>query len=63
MEQLVQQDMHLEDIEVDISSSTIGSRNREVQDTQRDTQEFVGAPRKSTRQRRELTKFNYYVAL
>ncbi|KAH9291809.1 hypothetical protein KI387_043002 [Taxus chinensis] len=63
MEQLVQQDMHLEDIEVDISSSTVGSRNREVQDTQRDTQEFVGAPRKSTRQRREPAKFNDYVAL
>ncbi|KAH9292825.1 hypothetical protein KI387_042000, partial [Taxus chinensis] len=63
MEQLVQQDMHLEDLEVDISSSTVGSRNREVQNTQRDTQEFVGAPRKSTRQRKEPAKFNDYVAL
>ena len=49
MEQLVQHDMHLEDIEVDISSSIVGSRNCEVEETQRDTQEFVGAPRKSIR--------------
>ena len=42
---------------------TIGSRNGEVQDTQRDTQEFVGASRKRTRQQRQATKFNEYVAL
>ena len=63
MEQQVQQEMHLEDLEVDISSSTIGKKNHEVPDTQRDTQEFVGAPRKSTRQRRKPAKFNDYVAL
>ena len=45
----MQQEMHLEDLEVDILSSTVGSRNCEVQETLRDTQEFVGAPRKSTR--------------
>jgi hypothetical protein len=61
MEQLVQQDMHQEDTEVDISSSIVGSRNREVQ--QRDTQELVGAPRRSTRERRQPAKFNDYVAL
>lgn len=55
--------MHLEDLEVDISSSTVGSRNHVVPNTQRDTQEFVGAPRKSTRQRRQPAKFNDYVAL
>ena len=55
--------MHLEDLAVDISSSIIGNRNIEVPDTQRDTREFVGAPRKSTRQRRQLAKFNDYVAL
>ena len=37
MEQQVQQEMHLEDLEVDISSSTVGNRNHEVPDTQRDT--------------------------
>ena len=63
MEQQVQQEMHLEDLEVDISSSTVGNRNHEVPDTQRDTQEFVGAPRKSMRYRRQPSKFNYYVAL
>ena len=46
----MQKEMCQEDIEVDISSSTVGSKNREVLDTQRDTQEFVGAPRKSTRE-------------
>ena len=55
--------MHLEDIEVDISSSIVGKKNHEVPDTQRDTQEFVGTPRKSTRQRRKPAKFNDYVAL
>ena len=55
--------MHLEDLEVDISSSTVGNKNHEVPYTQRDTQEFVGTPRKSTRQRRKPTKFNDYVAL
>ena len=59
LEQQVQQ----EDLEVDISSSTVGSRNHEVLDTQRDTQEFVGAPRRSTRQQRQPSKFNDYVAL
>ena len=61
MEQLVQQDMHQEDTEVDISSSIVGNRNHEVQ--QRDTQELVGAPRRSTRERRQPAKFNDYVAL
>ena len=55
--------MHLEDLDVDISSSRIGSRNFEVPNTQRDTQEFVGDPRKSTRQQRQPAKFNDYVAL
>ena len=41
--------MHLEDLEVDISSSIVGSRNHEVLDTQRDTHDFVGARRKSVR--------------
>ena len=45
----MQQEMHLEDLEVAISSSIVGSKNHEVLDTQRDTQEFVGPPRKSTR--------------
>ena len=55
--------MHLEDLEVEISSSIVGSRNHEVLDTQTGIQEFVGAPRKSTRQQRQLAKFNDYVAL
>ena len=55
--------MHLEDLEVDISSSTVGNKNHEVPHTQRDSQEFVGAPRKSTRQWRKPTKLNDYVAL
>lgn len=59
----MQKEMHLEDLEVDISSSTVGSKNREVQETQKDTKEFEGAPRKSTRQRRQPSKFNDYVAL
>ena len=54
--------MHLEDLEV-VSSSIVGNRNHEVPDTQRDTQEFVGTPRKSTRQQRKPTKFNDYVTL
>ena len=33
MEQQVQQEMHLEDLEVDISSSIVGNRNHEVPDT------------------------------
>ena len=41
--------MHLEDLEVDITSSIVGTRNHEVQETLRDTQEFVEAPRKSIR--------------
>ena len=55
--------MYLEDLEVDISLSTISSRNREVQETLRNTREFVGAPRKSTRHWRQPAKFNDYVAL
>lgn len=55
--------MHLEDLEVEISSFIVGNKNHEVLDTQRDTQEFVGTPRKSTRQRRKPTKFNDYVGL
>lgn len=50
MGQQVQYEMDLEDIEVDISSFTIGSKNHKVLNTQRDTQKFVGAPGKSTRQ-------------
>ena len=45
----MQHKMHLEDLEVDISSSIVGSKNHEALNTQRDTQEFVGAPKKSTR--------------
>ncbi|XP_057858119.1 uncharacterized mitochondrial protein AtMg00820-like [Cryptomeria japonica] len=48
---------------VHISSSTVGSKNREVQQTHRDTQEFVGAPRTSNRQQRQPTRFNEYMAL
>ena len=59
----MQHEMHLEDLEVDISSSTIGNKNHEVQETLRDTQEFLGARRKSTIQWRQLEKFNDYVAL
>ena len=59
----MQHEMHLKDLEVDISSSTTGIKNCEIQETLRDTQEFVGAPRKSTRQRRQLAKFNDCVAL
>ena len=44
--------MHLEDLEVDMLSSTFGSNNCEVQERIRDTQEFVGAPRKRSEERR-----------
>ena len=45
----MQHEMHLEDLEVDITSSIVGRRNHEVQEMLRDTKEFLGAPRKSTR--------------
>ena len=37
MEQQVKEEMHQEDMELDISSSTVGSKNREVQQTQKNT--------------------------
>ena len=49
MEQQVQQEMHQEDMEVDVSSSIVGNKNREVQHIHKDTQEFVGTPRKSNK--------------
>ena len=55
--------MHLEDLEVDYSSSIVGNRNHKVQETLKDTHEFVGALRKSTRQQRQPTKLNDNVAL
>ena len=49
MEKLVQHEMHQEDIEVDIPSSVVGNRNREVKKRHKDTQEIMGDPRKSMR--------------
>ena len=63
MEKLVQEDIHQETIEVDISSFVVSSGNHEVQETYRDTHDVVGTPRKSMRQRRESSNFNDYVAL
>ncbi|KAH9327023.1 hypothetical protein KI387_007201, partial [Taxus chinensis] len=48
----VQEEMHQEDMELDISSSTFGSKNCEVQQTQKNTQELVGTSRRSDRQRK-----------
>ena len=63
MEQLVKEDKHQEIKEVDISYSRASSGNHEGQEILIDTHEFVGAPKKSMRQKREKIKFNDYVAL
>ena len=62
MEQQMQQiqEMHQGDMEVDTSSSTVGSKN---QQSQSNTQEFVGAPRMSSRQRRQPARYDDYMAL
>ena len=63
MEQLVYEDKHQEIKEVNILYSRASSGNHQGQEILIDTHEFVGAPKKSIRKKREQIKFNDYMAL